>query len=118
MWWFRSKCDNVYRKNLFRLGCLIIKNLLRALTLGFAFSSFFIILPTIQQAQARPYFATTTQATAKAKQLGYKKINECSNGQPVYQATKSAVVRGLSYITPDVDSHNGGAWKLVLMKKT
>ena len=86
--------------------------------MGFAFSSFFIILPTIQQAQARPYFATTTQATAKAKQLGYKKINECSNGQPVYQATKSAVVRGLPYITPDIDSHNGGAWKLVLIKKT
>ncbi|OAV09722.1 hypothetical protein AO377_1183 [Moraxella catarrhalis] len=50
--------------------------------------------------------------------MGYKKINERSNGQPVYQATKSAVVRGLPYITPDVDSHNGGAWKLVLIKKT
>ncbi|WP_204281340.1 toxin C-terminal domain-containing protein [Moraxella catarrhalis] len=24
----------------------------------------------------------------------------------------------MPYITPDIDSHNGGAWKLVLIKKT
>ncbi|MPY09128.1 toxin C-terminal domain-containing protein, partial [Moraxella catarrhalis] len=30
------------------------------------------------------------------------------------QIRQSAVVRGLPYITPDIDSHNGGAWKLVL----
>lgn len=86
-----------------------MKNFLKVLTLGFAFSSA-IVFP-VTEAQAGAYFATTAAATAKATQLGYSKINERSNGQPVYQATKSAVVKGLPYITPDVDSHNGGAWK-------
>jgi RHS repeat-associated protein len=35
---------------------------------------------------------------------GYNKINERSHGQPVYK-------NGNSYITPDIDGHNGGVWK-------
>ena len=84
-------------------------NLFKAIALGFALSATTLI--PITQAQAAPYFSTTSQATKKANELGYTKINERSNGQAVYKATKSAVVKGLPYITPDVDSHNGGAWK-------
>ena len=40
-----------------------------------------------------------------AKKLGYKKINEKSHGQPIYK-------KGNRFITPDVDSHNGGYWKM------
>lgn len=39
-----------------------------------------------------------------AKQLGYQKIKERSHGQPIYR-------KGNSYISPDIDSHNGGVWK-------
>lgn len=42
---------------------------------------------------------------SKAKELGYTKTNERSHGQPVYK-------KGRKYITPDVDSHNGGSWKM------
>ena len=48
---------------------------------------------------------TTKEATEAAEKLGYKKTNYYSNGQPVYQ-------KGNKYITPDVDSHNGGVWKM------
>lgn len=60
---------------------------------------------------AGAYFATTAEATQKATELGYVKIHERSNGQPIYKATKSAKVKGLPYITPDIDSHSSGAWK-------
>ena len=46
----------------------------------------------------------TAQATAAAEKLGYAKTNELSSGQAVYK-------KGKSYITRDVDGHNGGAWK-------
>jgi RHS repeat-associated protein len=36
---------------------------------------------------------------------GWTKINERSHGQPVYK-------NGNYYISPDVDSHNGGVWKM------
>ncbi|MGN3395969.1 toxin C-terminal domain-containing protein [Enterococcus gallinarum] len=39
--------------------------------------------------------------------MGYIKTNERSHGQPVFKNTK----RKPKYITPDVDSHNGGTWK-------
>jgi len=51
---------------------------------------------------------TTPEATAAAKRLGYEKINQTSHGQPVYQSTNG---KSPKYITPDVDSHNGGVWK-------
>ena len=35
----------------------------------------------------------------------FKKTNYYSNGQPVFQ-------KGNKYISPDVDSHNGGFWKM------
>jgi hypothetical protein len=37
--------------------------------------------------------------------LGYNKTNLRSHGQPVYQ-------QGNSYISPDIDDHTGGTWKL------
>jgi len=40
-----------------------------------------------------------------AAKLGFQKTNYRSNGQPVYK-------RGNRYITPDVDCHNVGAWKM------
>jgi hypothetical protein len=60
---------------------------------------------------AAPYFATTADATAAATKLGYVKTKDISNGQAVYMVTKTSTVKGLTYISPDVDSHNGGAWK-------
>ncbi|MFD2389819.1 toxin C-terminal domain-containing protein [Enterococcus gallinarum] len=39
--------------------------------------------------------------------MGYIKTNERLYGQPVFKNTK----RKPQYITPDVDSHNGGTWK-------
>ncbi|MEG7485051.1 toxin C-terminal domain-containing protein, partial [Citrobacter freundii] len=47
--------------------------------------------------------------TAKAKELGYKKVNERSHGQPVFVNNKAP--NKTKYITPDVDQHNGGFWK-------
>lgn len=50
-------------------------------------------------------FQTSKEATAAAKELGYEKTNYRSHGQSVYK-------NGSNYITPDVDSHSGGAWKM------
>ena len=44
-------------------------------------------------------------ADEAARKLGYTKIGERSHGQPVYK-------KGNKYITPDVDAHNGGVWKM------
>lgn len=85
-----------------------MKNFLKSLILGFTLS-ITAVTPTIVYAKA--FFHTAAAATKKATELGYTKINERSNGQPVYKATKAAKVKGLPFITPDVDSHNGGAWK-------
>ncbi len=52
-----------------------------------------------------PFFKTTEEATALAKKLGYQKIKENIHGQAIYK-------KGKKYITPDVDGHNGGAWKM------
>jgi hypothetical protein len=60
---------------------------------------------------AGPYFATTAAATSAATKLGYVKTKDISNGQAVYMVTKSSPIKGLTYISPDVDSHNGGVWK-------
>lgn len=45
----------------------------------------------------------------QAKKMGYIKVNERSNNQAVY--FKSSAKSDLKYISPDVDSHNGGYWK-------
>ena len=47
---------------------------------------------------------TNKQANALSSALGFEKTNYLSNGQPVYK-------KGKTYITPDVDGHNGGVWK-------
>lgn len=53
-----------------------------------------------------PVYKTTQEATAAAKVLGYRKINETVHGgQAVYR-------KGKFYITRDLDGHNGGAWKM------
>ena len=51
---------------------------------------------------------TTKEATTAAEKLGYKKTNQYSHGQPVYERVSGD---GPKYITPDVDGHNGGTWK-------
>jgi len=54
---------------------------------------------------------TTSQATDLANWLGFKKVRtgaspvKNSHGQPVYKS-------GNRYISPDVDGHNGGTWKV------
>jgi len=50
-------------------------------------------------------FTTDKEAAEQAKKLGFKKISERSHGQAVYR-------KGNRYITRDVDSHSGGAWKM------
>jgi putative RNase toxin 21 of polymorphic toxin system len=42
---------------------------------------------------------------ALAKALGFKKTNYYSHGQTVFQ-------KGKKFITRDIDSHNGGFWKM------
>jgi hypothetical protein len=48
---------------------------------------------------------TTSEATDLAKYNGFRKISEKSHGQAVFY-------NGKTYITQDVDSHNGGIWKM------
>jgi RHS repeat-associated protein len=51
---------------------------------------------------------TTKEATAAATELGYQRvIGQYSHGQPIYYNSKTK-----TYITPDIDSHNGGKWKM------
>lgn len=54
---------------------------------------------------AGPLFKTTKEAALAASELGFKRVNETVNGQAVFR-------NGNSYITRDVDGHNGGAWKM------
>jgi hypothetical protein len=48
---------------------------------------------------------TKLQATEAADKLGFEMTNYTSHGQPVFRS-------GNRYITPDVDGHNGGMWKM------
>ncbi|WP_315077930.1 toxin C-terminal domain-containing protein [uncultured Clostridium sp.] len=50
---------------------------------------------------------TAKEARKLAENIGFKKINETSHGQPVFYNKKLK-----KYITPDVDRHNGGVWKM------
>ncbi len=51
---------------------------------------------------------TTKQATLAAAELGYVKVQGCFvNGQAVFYNKKNK-----TFISPDVDSHNGGVWKM------
>jgi RHS repeat-associated protein len=60
---------------------------------------------------------TAKEATLAAEKLGFKITNYYSHGQPVFK-------KGNQYITPDVDAHSGGIWKMadsienLLKKKT
>ncbi len=48
-----------------------------------------------------------SDATNAAKKLGYKPTNYRSHGQKVFYNPKTKM-----YITPNVDGHNGGVWKM------
>ncbi|WP_277491241.1 MULTISPECIES: toxin C-terminal domain-containing protein [unclassified Breznakia] len=48
---------------------------------------------------------TNKEATEAANKLGYKDTNQYSHGQKVFR-------KGNRYITPDVDAHSGGVWKM------
>jgi RHS repeat-associated protein len=50
-------------------------------------------------------FKTTKEAAAAAEKLGFRKINETIKGQAIF-------TDGKLFITRDIDSHNGGAWKM------
>ncbi len=52
-----------------------------------------------------PVLATTKQAQEAAENLGFKKANAKSHGQAVF-------TDGKRFITPDIDGHNGGVWKM------
>ena len=52
-----------------------------------------------------PIYEDDSEAYAAAKELGYRKIKERTrNDAAIFK-------KGKSYISRDVDSHNGGAWK-------
>ncbi|HEZ5392419.1 TPA: polymorphic toxin-type HINT domain-containing protein [Neisseria meningitidis] len=52
-----------------------------------------------------PIYGNDSEAYAAAKELGYRKIKERTrNDAAIFK-------KGKSYISRDVDSHNGGAWK-------
>lgn len=54
---------------------------------------------------AEPIYKTTKEAKAAAEALGFKKIKDTvHDGQAVF-------TDGKTYITRDLDGHNGGAWK-------
>jgi hypothetical protein len=48
---------------------------------------------------------TTREAIKIAEQLKFKKTNYYSHGQPIFK-------KGGIYITPDIDTHSGGVWKM------
>ncbi len=53
---------------------------------------------------------TNAEATAAAKELGYKRVpGVSSHGNAVFENTKAS--RILRYITADADVHSGGVWK-------
>ncbi len=54
---------------------------------------------------AEPRFKTDGEAAKKARELGFTKTSERVHGQAVFK-------KGKTYITRDVDGHNGGAWKV------
>ena len=55
----------------------------------------------------------------EASRLGYDKVNQKSHGQPIYKRNDSLKGKNKpqrpktapKYISPDIDSHNGGIWK-------
>lgn len=60
--------------------------------------------PTIEQSNGKKLL-TGKQADEAAAKLGYSKTNYRSHGQPVYKKKNH-------YISPDVDCHSGGTWKM------
>ena len=60
-----------------------------------------------EQKKAASEKPSKEQLKKVAERFGFKKTNFKSHGQPVYYNSKTR-----RYITPDVDSHNGGVWKM------
>jgi len=55
---------------------------------------------------AGPVFKTTKEAAKAAELLGFSRIKQIGpNGQAVFQS-------GKTFISRDIDGHNGGAWKV------
>jgi hypothetical protein len=52
-----------------------------------------------------PFFKTTKEATAAANELGFSKVAGTVNGQAIYS-------NGKTFISRDIDGHNGGVWKM------
>ncbi len=52
-------------------------------------------------------YYTNKEVAIIAEGLGYKNTGKRSKGQPVYYHKKNK-----NYITHDIDSHNGGFWKM------
>ncbi len=48
---------------------------------------------------------TSKEVAKAAEKLGFIPTGQYSHGQPVFK-------KGNRYITPDIDSHNGGVWKM------
>lgn len=52
-------------------------------------------------------YYTNKEIAAAAAELGYVKTNKRSKGKYIFSHPK-----GKNYITHDLDSHNGGFWKM------
>ncbi|MBK6727203.1 MAG: hypothetical protein IPG63_08100 [Xanthomonadales bacterium] len=50
-------------------------------------------------------FKTTKEAADAARKLGFRRISETIRGQAIF-------TDGKRFITRDIDSHKGGAWKM------
>ena len=74
-------------------------------------SNFYQFAPNMQGWIDPLGLITSSEANKAAKALGYTKTNEISHGRPVFKKTKTAPSGCPKFITPDVDSHNGGVWK-------
>ena len=59
----------------------------------------------LHKAAKRTKPMTTKEALEAARRLGFEPTGHFSHGQPVFK-------KGNKYITPDVDSHIGGVWKM------
>lgn len=63
--------------------------------------------PDVEELKRFRGFRTALDYEGLARRLGFQRTNYRSHGQPVYFDSKR-------YITPDVDSHNGGVWKWLI----
>ena len=92
-------------QKLIKTGIKISPTVKKGFKIGISMTLPSVVFGSISDVTTDRKSMTTKEATAAANKLGYKKIAEKSHGQPIFK-------KGNKYITPDVDRHNGGVWKM------